>query len=43
MSWRNRPPQRSDYDTQEEYEEAYERYYEAMEADFEERLEKIKI
>lgn len=43
MSWRSTPPQRSDYDSQEEYEEAFDAYYEAMEADFEERLERIKI
>lgn len=43
MSWRNRPPQREDFDTQEEYDEANDAYYEALESDFEERLERIKI
>lgn len=43
MSWRSRPPLRSDYETQEEYEEANDLYYEALEADFEERLERFDV
>ena len=36
MSWRNRPPRRSDYETVEEYEEAVDDFYAALEAEYEE-------
>jgi hypothetical protein len=37
MNWRNRPPQKTDYETEEEYNEALECYYYALEAMYEER------
>lgn len=37
MSWRNTPPKRSDYDSNEEYDEALDFFYDAIEADYEER------
>lgn len=36
MNWRNRPPQKCDYDTQEEYEDAVDYYYDALESDSDE-------
>lgn len=37
MSWRNRPPRPSDFETVEEYDEAVEAFYDALEAEYEER------
>jgi hypothetical protein len=37
MNWRNIMPQSEDYETLEEYEDAVDSFYDAIEADFEER------
>jgi hypothetical protein len=37
MSWRNTPPKRSNYETEEEYDEAIDSYYDALEAEYESR------
>lgn len=37
MNWRNRPPLRGDYETEEEYIEMSDAFYDAMETDGEER------
>lgn len=37
MNWRNKPPMKSDYETSEEYDEAVDAYYDALEADYEEK------
>lgn len=37
MSWRNTPPRRSDYETEEEYDYEVGRYEDAMEAEAEEK------
>lgn len=37
MNWRKHPPKRKDYQTDEEYDEAVDFYYDAMEADYEEK------
>jgi hypothetical protein len=42
MSWRNRPPRPSDFETVEEYDEAVEAFYDALEAEYEERRYKSK-
>lgn len=38
MNWRGRLPRSRDFDTTEEYEEALNAYYDALEADYEERM-----
>lgn len=38
MGWRNRPPRPSEYETAEEYDEALEAFYDALEAEYEERM-----
>ena len=38
MGWRNNPPIRSDYETDEEYEDAADAFLDAIEAYYEERL-----
>ena len=40
MSWRNMPPKRSNYETDEEYDEATEDYQDAMESYYEEKRER---
>ena len=40
MNWRSTPPRRRDYETDEEYDEAVDLFYEALEADWEERYAK---
>lgn len=42
MSWRNRPPRPSDYETVEEYDEAVEAFYDALEAEYDERRNNSK-
>lgn len=42
MNWRNRPPRPADYETAEEYEEAVDAFYDALEAECEERMCKRK-
>ena len=37
MSWRNRPPKREDYETEEEFNNELDSFYDAMESDAEER------
>lgn len=37
MNWRNNPPLRYRYETQEEYEDALNNYVDALEADYEDR------
>ena len=38
MSWRNMPPKRRDYDTEEEYGDALDAFFDALEAEAEERM-----
>lgn len=38
MNWRSRPPLPSDYETEEDYNDAIESFYDAIEADYEERV-----
>lgn len=40
MNWRQNPPKRKDYQTDEEYDEAVEFYYDAMESDYEEKRDR---
>ena len=37
MNWRNNPPKRNRYETEEEYQDAVDAYVDALEADYEER------
>lgn len=37
MSWRSTPPRRSNYETEEDYADAVDSFYDAIEADYEER------
>jgi hypothetical protein len=37
MNWRKYPPLRKDFDTEQEYEDAIDRYVDALEADYEYR------
>jgi hypothetical protein len=37
MNWRHRPPQVGDYETEEEYEEALDLFYDALEVDYEDK------
>ena len=37
MNWRNNPPKRSNYETEEEYNEAVDNFWDAIESDYEER------
>lgn len=43
MSWRSRGPKRSDYDTQEEYEEAMDSFYDAIADDADAAYESRKL
>lgn len=40
MNWRNKPPQISDFDTDEEYRAAVDSFFDAIEADYEEKKNK---
>jgi hypothetical protein len=40
MSWRNTPPKRSNYESDEEYDEAVDFYHDALEAYYEDKRSK---
>ena len=43
MNWRNTHPRKSDYETEEEYNDAVDSFYDAIESDYEEkRLRKTR-